>query len=118
PLEPFACRFPPSLDERDERDARPVREWATLAFVTEAATLLLRGPPGVGKPQLAVAVGRRAIAQGAPGGARRLCCARPRPAGGAAARPGRAPPRPPAAHVSRAQSAPRRRVWRLALRPP
>ena len=54
----FDFGFQPSLDERQ------VRELATLAFVAEAANVLLLGPPGVGKIHLAVALGLQAIEQG------------------------------------------------------
>ena len=54
-LEDFDFSFHPSLQERQ------VRELASLSFVSEAANVLLLGPPGVGKTRLAVALGMRAI---------------------------------------------------------
>ena len=41
-----------------------MRELAALSFVSEAANVLLLGPPGVGKTHLAVALGIRAIEAG------------------------------------------------------
>lgn len=57
-LEQFDFGFQPSIDERQ------VRELATLAFVADAANVLLLGPPGVGKTHLAVGLGLKAIEQG------------------------------------------------------
>jgi len=57
-LEQFQFSFQPSIDERQ------VKELAGLAFVAEAANLLLLGPPGVGKTHLAVGLGLRAIEAG------------------------------------------------------
>lgn len=57
-LEDFDFSFQPSIDERQ------VRELGTLAFVGDAANVVLLGPPGVGKTHLAVALGLRAIEHG------------------------------------------------------
>ena len=57
-LEQFDFAFQPSIDERQ------VRELANLAFVAEAANILMLGPPGVGKTHLAVALALRAIENG------------------------------------------------------
>jgi len=57
-LEGFDFSFQPSIDERQ------VRELSTLAFVADAANVILLGPPGVGKTHLAVALGIQAIEHG------------------------------------------------------
>lgn len=57
-LEQFDFAFQPSIDERQ------VRELATLAFISDAANVILLGPPGVGKTHLSVALGLKAIAAG------------------------------------------------------
>ncbi len=54
----FDFAFQPSVDER------LVRELGTLAFVAEAANVILLGPPGVGKTHLAVALGLQSIENG------------------------------------------------------
>lgn len=54
----FDFGFQPSVDERQ------VRDLAALAFVGEAANVLLLGPPGVGKTHLAVGLALRAIEAG------------------------------------------------------
>jgi DNA replication protein DnaC len=57
-LETFDFSFQPSVDERQ------IRELSTLAFVADAANVILLGPPGVGKTHLAVGLGVKAIEHG------------------------------------------------------
>ena len=57
-LEMFDFSFQPSVDERQ------VRELSTLAFVADAANVILLGPPGVGRTHLAVGLGVKAIEHG------------------------------------------------------
>jgi DNA replication protein DnaC len=54
----FDYTFQPSVERRQ------VETLATCAFVREHCTLLVQGPPGVGKTHLVVGLGVRAIEQG------------------------------------------------------
>jgi DNA replication protein DnaC len=54
----FDFGFQPSIDRRQ------IETLATCAFIQEHATLLVQGPPGVGKTHLVVGLGVRAIEQG------------------------------------------------------
>lgn len=57
-LEQFYFDFQPSIDRRQ------VKELTSLAFVNDAANLILLGPPGVGKTHLAVGLSLKAIEHG------------------------------------------------------
>jgi DNA replication protein DnaC len=57
-LEGFDFAAQPSLDPKQ------VRELAACRWVASGDTLLIQGPPGVGKSHLAVALGREAVRQG------------------------------------------------------
>src|SRR5204863_8863400 len=54
----FDFGFQPSIERRQ------IETLATGAFIKEHVTLLVQGPPGVGKTHLVVALGVRAIEQG------------------------------------------------------
>lgn len=54
----FDFSFQPSIDKKQ------VETLATCAFIQECTTLLVQGPPGVGKTHLVVGLGVRAIEQG------------------------------------------------------
>ena len=57
-LEQFDFAFQPSTDQRQ------VKELANLAFVAEATNILMLGPPGVVKTDLAVALAEKTIKRG------------------------------------------------------
>ncbi|PCM73171.1 hypothetical protein CP904_04195 [Enterobacter cloacae] len=57
-LEQFDFSFQSSIDRK------VVRELAGLAFVERCENVILRGPPGVGKTHLAVALGVKAADAG------------------------------------------------------
>jgi DNA replication protein DnaC len=57
-LEGFDFTAQPSLDPKQ------VRELAACRWVANGDTLLVQGPPGVGKSHIAVALGRQAVQQG------------------------------------------------------
>ena len=57
-LEGFDFEAQPSLDPKQ------VRDLAACRWVANGDTLLIQGPPGVGKSHLAVALGREAVRQG------------------------------------------------------
>lgn len=57
-LENFDWSFQPAIDRKR------IETLATCAYVREHETVLLQGPPGVGKTHLAVALGVRAVTSG------------------------------------------------------
>ena len=57
-LEEFDFKFQPSIDQK------LVRELATGLFVSQAESVLIFGPPGVGKTHLAIGIGRAVVEAG------------------------------------------------------
>ncbi len=57
-LDDFDWSFQPSIDRKR------IETLATCAWVRDRSTVLLQGPPGVGKTHLAVGLGVRAVANG------------------------------------------------------
>lgn len=57
-LDDFDWSFQPSIDRKR------IETLATCAWIRDHATVLLQGPPGVGKTHLAIGLGVRAVAHG------------------------------------------------------